>query len=84
MKILFKSKEADIVSAAKKWKIDLNMDDNILYAELKPHFLGETPEVSLVSKPTGRAITFVRLSKLGFKYSVFKHDQFGIILARED
>lgn len=83
MKILFKSKESDIISAAKKWQKDLLMDSKIVFLELKPHHSGETPEYNQVEKPTGnQSVVSANLFKDGHKYAVFKHDLFGIILAR--
>ena len=84
MKILFKSKESTLIDAAKKWRDSLNMDREIIYAELKPHILGQTPEYNFVKTPTGRGVCFVKLTKENSTYTVFKHDQFGIILAREE
>lgn len=84
MKILFKSKETTLIEAAIKWRDSLNMNREISYAELKPYIKGETPEYNFVTSPTGRAICFVRLTKENSTYTVFKHDQFGIVLAREE
>jgi len=86
MKILYKSNEADIISAAKKWQKSLKMDPEIVFLELKPHHKGETPEYNKVhGSPTGnQPVCSINLFNGGFKYAVFKHDQFGIVLARED
>ena len=89
MKILFKSQENNIIDAALKWQSTLGMSKDIKYFELKPYMAGQTPEYTEMKVPTGRAITHIELSKkmLDGKictYSVFKHDTFGIILARKE
>jgi len=84
MKILFKSKESDIISAALRWQKSLMMDREVKYFERQPYYLGETPEHKEVSKPTGLAITHIDLTKDGFTYCVFTHDLFGIVIARKE
>jgi hypothetical protein len=82
MKILFKSSERGLLSASKQWEKSLNLTD-ISYFELKPFIAGQTPEYNEVKNPTGRAITHVKAKKEGHTYVIFKHDLFGIVIARE-
>lgn len=84
MKLLFQSKEKDLVSAAKNWRTALNMDSEIKYFELNPYMAGETPEYTKVENPTGRAICHIEMTKMGNTYAVFRHDMFGIVIARKD
>jgi hypothetical protein len=83
MKILFKSDQPGLLSAAKRWAKSLNLTD-VSYFELKPFIAGQTPEYNEVKNPTGRAITHVKAKKEGCTYAIFKHDLFGIVIAREE
>ena len=91
MKILFKSKESNIIDAALKWQDSFKMNNDIKYFELSPYMAGGTPEYVEMKSPTGRAVSYIELTKNDIvntnkihTYAVFKHDMFGIILARKD
>ena len=79
MKILFKSKESNIRDAAIRWFDELKCDGQITYSFTLPEYCkGFEPEKQVMGT------VCAELEKLGHKYIVFTHYEYGIIIARKE